>query len=77
MTYLVAMRRHIHTNPLYDDETGVQVGWYTKPADWYIARSKMTRYGITYTYDGLENERGFKTKREARARIDQLREIGA
>lgn len=72
MSCLVVKRRHVRTDPFYDDETGEQIGWYTKPADWYIARSTRTRYGVTYTYDGLEKEHGFKTKREAKARRDQL-----
>lgn len=72
MPYLTVKRRHTRTDPLYDDETGEQIGWYTKGADWYIARGERTRYGTHYSYDGLENEKGFKTKKEAIERRKQL-----
>lgn len=69
--HLTVFRRHVRTDPLYD-ENGRQIGWYTKPADWYLAWGRRTRYGTTYSYEGLEAERGFKTKREALARKREI-----
>lgn len=42
MPFLTVKRRYIRTEPLHDDETGEQIGWYTKGADWYIARGEIT-----------------------------------
>lgn len=68
---LKVLRRHVRDRPLYDQDNKL-IGWYTKPADWYIARSIRTQHGIHYDYSGLENERGFKTKNEANKRKEEL-----
>lgn len=70
--HLCIKRRHIRTAPLIDEETQEQVGWYTKPADWYLAWSVRTRYGTSYYYDGLEKEQGFKTHKEAQDRKNKI-----
>lgn len=72
MPFLTVKRRHIRTAPFYDSETGIQIGWYTKGADWYIARGRRTKHGISYSYDGLETEKGFTTKKEA---VERRREL--
>lgn len=72
MPFLTVKRRRVRTDPLYDAKTGEQIGWNTKGADWYIARGRRTEHGISYSYDGLETERGFKTKKEAVERRRQL-----
>lgn len=54
MPFLTVKRRRVCTDPLYDDETGEQIGWYTKGADWYIARGERrllpTRYLTSALY---------------------------
>lgn len=72
MPFLTVIRRYVRTDPMYDKETGELIGWYTEGRDWYIARGERTRYGVSYSYDGLETERGFKTKREA---VNRRREL--
>lgn len=59
MSRLVVLQRHVRTSPLLDEDGIHQIGWYTKPVDWYIARIHKTEHGITYTYDGLKNEKGW------------------
>lgn len=70
--HLCAKRRHIRTTPLIDEETQKQVGWYTKPADWYLAWGVRAHCGTSYYYDGLENEQGFKTRKEAQTRKKEI-----
>lgn len=69
--HLAVMRRYVRTDPLLN-EAGEQIGWHTKPADWFLAWGERQGLGTRYTYDGLENERGFKTKREATARKKEI-----
>lgn len=70
--HIAVYRRHVKTEPAFDKETGEQVGWHTKPADWYLSWGWRTRHGTTYTREGLEKEQGFKTKKEAIARKREL-----
>jgi hypothetical protein len=73
VSFLTVFRRHVRTDRLYDTETNDHIGcWHTVGADWYIARGERTRHGVSYSYDGLENEKGFKTKREAIERRKEL-----
>lgn len=65
---LKCLHRRVRTDPFYDED-GVHAGWHTKPADWYLAWFEGDgRGGGSYYYDGLEKERGFKTRKEAEAR---------
>lgn len=66
MSYLTAKRRQIRTDPLYDDETGEQIGWYTKGADWYIARGQRTKHGTSYSYYGLRKREGIQNQERDR-----------
>lgn len=66
--WLAVFRRYRRTTPFYDPKSGVQVGWSTEPADWYLAWGSRTRMGRTYRYEGLEKQQGFRTRKEALAR---------
>lgn len=74
--HLKVLRRYVRTTPLLNKQ-GKQIGWYTKPADWYLAWGARSRYGTKYHYEGLENEKGFKTKKKAETRKKEIyKEMG-
>lgn len=75
--HLSVKRRHVRTEPMYDEETHQQIGWYTRPADWYLAWGVRTAHGTSYYYDGLENEYGYETHKEALERKKVIcKEVG-
>lgn len=74
--HLKVLRRHVRDQPVLN-HYGEELGWTTKPADWYLAWGARSHYGTKYHYEGLESEKGFKTKKEAEARKKKIyKEMG-
>lgn len=63
--HLAVTAKHRRTEPYYDKETGVQVGWYTERECWCLQWAERTGVGTSYE---PPIEEGFRTKREATER---------